>query len=185
MNSSFLNKRLTVQSYKHDGSMHRIWSNLFEVIKNEDYIVVAGNNIEVIEHNFHFWKEKEPTIMIFFFKLRYNVSASIKNEKIKYYVNLASPSLQNKNIIKYVDYDLDIKLFPDRLIKVVDEKEYLKHKVLYGYNDDIDHILQYNLNEIKKKMINKEFPFIDSEIKKLYNNYLEKYEKENYGSKIN
>ena len=30
-------------------------------------------------------------------------------------------------MIKYIDYDLDAKLFPDGSIRVLDEKEYLKY----------------------------------------------------------
>lgn len=74
-----------------------------------------------------------------------------KKGGITYYVNLASPYIFDKGRIKYIDYDLDIKKYPNNLIRLIDVKEYGYHKKKYQYGDDIDRILRYNINEIKEK----------------------------------
>ena len=102
----------------------------------------------------------------------------IKNDGISYYCNIASPSLIHKNSIKYIDYDLDAKLFPNGDIKVLDEREYLHHKKFYGYSDDLDIALRYTIGDILNKMKNREFPFIDSKMIEFYNTYLEKTKKQ-------
>ena len=46
----------------------------------------------------------------------------IRGNDIYYYCNIASPSLIDNNIIKYIDYDLELKLLPDQQIIGLDEK---------------------------------------------------------------
>lgn len=161
-------KWIEVQGYKHDGRMHRIWDVVFVVEEKDDYIVVASNKTKVIEHDFRVWHTKEPAVMIFYKNLWFNVIAMLKESGITYYVNLASPYIVDKGKVKYIDYDLDMKLYPSGQVKIIDVKEYGYHKKKYGYSDEIDQILRYNIKEIKERMINKEFPFNDDEIKKLF-----------------
>ena len=44
-------------------------------------------------------------------------------------------------------------------------------------SDEIDKILRYNINQIKKKMVNKEFPFNDEKIKEYYKQFEEETKK--------
>ncbi len=37
----------------------------------------------------------------------------IREKGVSYYCNLASPFLLDDEALKYIDYDLDIKVFPD------------------------------------------------------------------------
>ena len=75
------------------------------------------------------------------------------------------------------DYDLDAKLFPDKVIKVLDEREYKRHRRQYGYNDDLNKILRYQTEEIVKKMKAGEFPFIDEKVNEFFNTFLSKISK--------
>ena len=103
----------------------------------------------------------------------------LKEDGICYYCNIASPALINHKMIKYIDYDLDAKLFPSGDIRILDEKEYLRHKKLYNYSDDLDVVLKYQTKEIVKKMENHEWPFDDSRIKHYYDKFLETLNKDN------
>ena len=49
---------------------------------------------------------------------------------------------------KYIDYDLDVKVFPDMSYMILDEDEYELHKKLMDYPDVIDQILHKNLDKI-------------------------------------
>lgn len=169
------NKWIQVQGYKHDGRMHRIWDSVFVLEDNEEYISVASSKaIKIIEHDFRVWYTKEPAIMIFFKKRWFNIIAMLKDTGITYYVNLASPTLIDGLKAKYIDYDLDIKLYPNNNIRLIDTKEYDHNRKLYGYSEDIQKILVHNVHEIEEIMKKREFPFSDIKIRK----YFDKYKKE-------
>ena len=48
----------------------------------------------------------------------------IRQKGISYYCNLASPYVLDKEALKYIDYDLDIKIFPDGEKRLLDVDEY-------------------------------------------------------------
>lgn len=169
---SLKGKWIEVQGYKHDGGMHRIWDAVFVIDEGENYVVVASNRTKVIEHDYRIWHTKEPAIMIFFKDKWFNVIAMLKEQGVTYYVNLASPYINDKGTIKYIDYDLDMKLYPDNQVKIIDVKEYVFHKKKYSYSDDIDTILRFNLKEIKSIMESRKFPFDDQKIKEYYEKFI-------------
>lgn len=37
----------------------------------------------------------------------------IRENGVSYYCNLASPAVLDKEALKYIDYDLDVKVFPN------------------------------------------------------------------------
>lgn len=172
------NRWIEIQGYKHDGRMHRIWDSVYVVDENEEYIVVASTKTKVIEHDFRIWYTKEPAIMIFFKDRWWNVIAMLKKIGITYYVNLASPFVCDCQKVKYIDYDLDLKLYPNKDIRLIDVKEYGYHKKKYNYGDDIDKILRYNIDSVKDAMANKKFPFDDELIRKYYEQFIELTKKE-------
>ena len=72
---------------------------------------------------------------------------------------------------------LDAKLFPDGTLRILDEKEYLKHKAKFGYSDELDEVLKYSMKEVVKKMERREFPFCDEKIREYYDKFLKLLEK--------
>ncbi len=141
---------------------------------NEDFIVIASRKAKVTETNGRCWFTHEPAVTIFSKKEWWNVICMFKNDGICYYCNIASPAILSKESIVYIDYDLDAKLFPDKSIKILDEKEYGKHMKRYGYSDELDKVLNYQTEEIVKKMKEGTFPFADSNIENYYAIYKEK-----------
>lgn len=163
---------LAIECYKHDGSLHRFWDRGLVLANNDDFIVVATKKAKVVESNGRRWFTREPAVTIFSKKEWWNVICMLKNDGVCYYCNIASPCLVDSNKIKYIDYDLDAKLFPNNEIKILDEKEYLAHKALYKYSDDLDTVLKYQTEVIVDRMKNREFPFDDERIVKYYNKFL-------------
>ncbi len=170
---------LAIECYKHDGSLHRIWDRGLVLANNDDYIVIASKKAKVVENNGRRWFTREPAVTIFSKNEWWNAICMLKEDGISYYCNIASPCLVDSNKIKYIDYDLDAKLFPDGEIKILDEKEYNKHKDLYGYSDDLDKVLKYQTHEIVKKMNDHEFPFVDERIRKYYEKFMSLTRKDN------
>ncbi|MCR5506027.1 MAG: DUF402 domain-containing protein [Bacilli bacterium] len=166
-----------IQCFKHDGTVHRTWDRGLVLDDNEDYIVVASKRAKVIETNGRRWFTKEPAVTIFSKKEWWNVICMIKEDGICFYCNIASPSIVDKDTIKYIDYDLDAKLFSNGDIRVLDQKEYIHHKEQYHYNEDLDTVLKYETDVIVKRMKNNEFPFQAELIEKYYDKFLKNTEK--------
>jgi len=169
---------LAIQCYKHDGSLHRTWDRGLVLANNDDFIVVATKKAKVMEYNGRRWFTKEPAVTIFSKKEWWNVICMFKEDGICYYCNIASPALINSKMIKYIDYDLDAKLFPDGEIKILDEKEYLRHKANYQYGDDLDTVLRFTTKQVVEKMKAKTFPFDDDRIRKYYDKFLDQLNKD-------
>lgn len=163
---------IRVQSFKHNSTLHRTWDHAMVLDLTEDYIVVASKTNRVIESDGRIWYTKEPAVSIFFFKEWYNIIAMIRGNDVYYYCNIASPSLIDNSIIKYIDYDLDLKLLPDLSIFGLDEKEYEYHKRKYQYSPDLDKICKHAYKNVHRLMEKKIFPFDNEKIL----NYIEVFE---------
>lgn len=164
---------LRIQAYKHNGDLHRAWSHGFILEDNDDYIVLISVRSSVVEHDGRKWHTREPAVFVFFKKEWLNVIAMLKEKDISYYVNIASPAIIDQNCIKYIDYDLDVKLFPGGSTKLLDQKEYERHAYSLDYSDDIKKALAISVNNIYEMIRKKDFPFIDEKITSLYNDFVE------------
>ena len=154
-----LGEIVQIHSYKHDKTVHRIW-NKVKILYSDNKMLVAGNNrTKVIENNGRIWYTREPAICFFFKDYWFNVIAMLKKTGIYFYCNLSSPYLYDGEAIKYIDYDLDVKVYPNGNMQVLDELEYEYHKKLMKYDDKIDFILRETLKELKTMIKNKEKPF--------------------------
>ena len=169
----YIGNWIAIKCFKHDGTLHRYWDRGLVLENNDDFIVIASKRAKVTENNGRTWITKEPAVTIFSKKEWWNVICMIKDSGVCYYCNIASPALIDKNTIKYIDYDLDVKLFPNDDTRLLDEKEYIKHKEQYHYDDKLDIVLRYQTKEIIKKMHNHEFPFDEKEILNYYDDYVQ------------
>ena len=79
---------------------------------------------------------------------------------------MASPFIIEDNAIKYIDYDLDLRVFNDNSYKILDKSEYKYHKTKMEYPEEIDVILKRELNDLIKMAEKKEGPFNRENIKK-------------------
>lgn len=174
---SFLYHWVQIKSFKHDGVFHRFWDRGLVVLDNDDFVVIASKHSKVVETNGRRWFTKEPAVTVFSKKRWYNVICMLKEGGVAYYCNIASPCLIEKNTIKYIDYDLDIKLNEKGNLKILDEKEYQNHRQAYDYSQDLDFILKAELEDVENDIKQHNFPFDDKKIYDLYNEYLKHIEK--------
>ena len=170
---------LRIQAYKHNGELHRAWSHGFVLEDNDRHIILISVRASVVEHDGRKWHTREPAVFIFFKQEWMNVIAMLKDEgqDISYYVNIASPAVIHANCIKYIDYDLDIKLFPGGSTKLLDQNEYERHAYSLDYSEDIKKTLALSVNNVYEMIKKRDFPFIDEEIYALYNEFVEHFTK--------
>ena len=143
-----IGKKYEIHAYKHDGSIHRAWDEAVLLEIREDYLIFGNEKTKVTESDGRTWRTKEPAVLFFFKNNWFNIIGQNKKNGIYYYCNMASPFIIEENKIKYIDYDLDLRVFPDGSFKVLDRGEYKYHKSLMNYNESIDIILKEELTNL-------------------------------------
>ena len=165
-----------IHCYKHNGKIHRTWDKAVVLDVTDEYLVCGNSKTVVTEKDGATHNTKEPAILFFYTNKWYNVFAQLKKTGLFYKCNIATPYLIDDGIIKFIDYDLDLKVFPDGGFRVLDRNEYKYHKKIMRYSEDLDKILQYELTQLINEKRNEEGPFNKDTIDKYYRMYLE-YEK--------
>jgi Uncharacterized domain/protein associated with RNAses G and E len=165
------NKKYIIHAYKHNGMIHRTWDEAVFIGKNKDAYVFVNQNTKVVESYGRSWRTKEAAVLFFYKNNWFNIIGQLKEQGIYYYCNIASPFIVEENIIKYIDYDLDLRVFPNFKYKTLDRNEYNLHKIEMGYPEIIQNILEFELEKLKNKVKNKEFPFNHKIIKQYYTIY--------------
>lgn len=173
MKRLFEGEKLIIHSYKHDGNIHRSWDEAVLIEETDKYIVFGNEKTKVIESDGRSWKTKEPAVLFFYKDSWYNIIGQCKKDGIYYYCNIASPFIIESNTIKYIDYDLDLRVFPDGSFKVLDRGEYNYHKSKMKYSEEIDIIVRDELTKLIEKVRKKEFPFSSEVIEKYHRKYEE------------
>lgn len=152
-------RKVLIHCYKHDGSVHRSWSSGFVLEETDEHFIVINNKTLVTEADGRMWHTREPAICYFPKHKWYNVICMIRKTGVFYYCNIASPTLFDGEALKYIDYDLDLKVFPDQRYRILDEDEYKLHSKQMNYSKELDHILNQQLEILIKLATNKNGPF--------------------------
>ncbi len=151
--------KIQIHCYKHNGKIHRIWDDSVVILETDDYLVCGNYKTNVIESDGRTHKTKEPAIIFFYKHNWFNVIAQFKDFGLFYYCNIASPYVWDEDVVKYIDYDLDLRVFPDGGYRILDRNEYKYHKKIMNYSDDLDFILNKELEKLINMKLNKEGPF--------------------------
>mgnify|MGYP004637536555 FL=1 len=167
-----------IQSYKHDGSLHRTWCKGFVLEADEKHIVVVTDRAWVIESDGRKWLTREPAVCFFYTDKWFNVISMIRHAGIYYYVNLASPSIYDGEAIRNIEYDLDVKLYPDGGYQILDENEYAQHAREMKYPEKIKKIVEKQMDLLIEMMDKEEEPFSQKCIDHYYRMYLEMYKEQ-------
>lgn len=162
---------VAIHSYKHNRILHRIWKNTVVLDEHNDVLVTGHKKTKVIEHDGRSWYTKEPAICYFFKAYWFNIIGMLKKDGVHFYCNLSSPYLYDGEAIKYIDYDLDVKVFPNGKYVILDEKEYRRHLEQMCYPKEIQEIISKQLDVLLDKVKSKEAPFDLSDIFLYYDQY--------------
>ena len=168
---------LDIISYKHDGELHRVWKNVCKIYEDDSLVIIVNNKVDVIDGDGRRWKTREPAICYFFKDYWFNVISMIRNQEIYYYFNLSSPYVIDKEGIKYIDYDLDVKLYPNGDTIILDKDEYDFNIKDMHYSKEIIAIIKRNLDIILDMIKKREDPFNNECINNWYKKFLEEVNK--------
>lgn len=154
-----IGQEVLIHSYKHDGNIHRSWAKGLVLDANDNHVIVINVKTLVTESDGRVWCTREPAICYFPKHEWYNVICMIRNNGVYFYCNIASPILYDGEALKYIDYDLDLKVFPDCKYKILDEEEYRQHKAIMNYGEQLDRILNEQLDVLIQMAMNMSGPF--------------------------
>lgn len=169
-----IDETIYIQSFKHDGSLHRTWAKGYVIESNEERIVAVTDKSTVIEADGRTWITREPAICFFYPDRWYNVICMIRKTGIYYYCNLASPSIYDGEALKNIDYDLDVKINPLKKVIIVDEDEYDLHSMQMSYSISLHKAIHKWLSILLEDINQSKSPFNSVEVNRLYELYLEK-----------
>ncbi len=164
-----IGSKLPIFAYKHNKELHRMWMSS-TIVKKEKNLIILGNlRTKVIESDGKSWMTKEPSVTFFSSKYFFNIIAMLKQDGIYFYCNLSSPSVIDKEGIKYIDYDLDVRVTPDFKYTVLDENEYKHNQKEYNYPEDLKKIIKAHFDLLIKQIEERQMPFNHNYVLKLYN----------------
>lgn len=168
-----IGKKYEIHGYKHDGKIHRSWDEAVLLEIRKDCLIFGNEKTKVTESDGRTWRTKEPAVLYFYYDKWFNIIGQYKKNGVFYYCNIASPFLIEEDTIKYIDYDLDLRVFPDGSFKVLDRGEYKYHKNLMHYPEKIDKILKNELTNLINEVREKKDAFTPGVVEK----YCEMYKK--------
>lgn len=163
-----MDNKIEIISYKHNGGLHRVWQYAYIVKQSDKEIVLVNDRANVIDGDGRRWRTKEPAVCYFYKDYWFNIICMLRNGSIYYYCNLSSPYAVDSEGIKYIDYELDVKVFPsgDRLILDRDEFEF--NSLDFHYSQDLINIIENQLKVLLEMIDNKEGPFSSEQVMKDY-----------------
>src|SRR5688572_12729920 len=155
-----MNELITVNSRSFDGSIRRSWKcSLAE--RTDSLLVLKGEfDADILHDDLGLIKRGTVTHEYFWLKRWYNVfrfyepNGTFRN----YYCNICMPPKLENEVLDYVDLDLDVVIWPDRKVKVLDEADYLKNSAKYCYPKSVRERVRAALEELLLMAENDEFP---------------------------
>ncbi len=132
-------REITVNARKYDGSLRRQWT-AGVVSQTEDLTIAVGRfEFDVVHSELgliktgtvsfeHFWKDRWYNIFRF-----HEPDGSLRN----YYCNVAMPFTLDGDTLEFVDLDMDVVVWPDGRLEVLDRDDFEENLVRFNYPDAI------------------------------------------------
>lgn len=164
---------IVLESRKHDQSLHRRWQENIIIYQDQHTIVGFNDQTTVHEDNKPDWTTTYPAIFYLDERYWFNIVLILTHQPF-YYCNLSSPFDYRHGVIQYIDYDLDVIVGLDGEYRIVDEQEYEKNCIYYGYTEKIQDNISAHL-DILVDWIQTEQYFFHEEERKFYYELYEQY----------
>lgn len=167
-----MNNKVEIISYKHNGGLHRVWQYAYVVRQTSNMIVLVNDYPNVIDGDGRRWRTKEPAVCYFFKDHWYNIVCMLRPTGITYYCNLSSPYVKDSEGVKYIDYDLDVKVFPSGDKIILDRDEFEFNQVDYAYPEKLIQIVEKEMKDLLNRIDSSDVPFSSDVVLKDYEIYL-------------
>jgi len=166
---------IRIESFKHNKTFHRSWEENY-ILSVDNQVVIGGNNYTIVKE----LGEKEwrtDSLALFYFPRFhwFNIVIIFETKNTYYYYcNMSSPFTYNRNLIQYVDYDIDVIVQKDGSFNVVDLDEYEENTTKLQYPKHIKDKLKEELQVLKEWIYKGQNPFNEEFIQTWYDIYINK-----------
>jgi protein associated with RNAse G/E len=163
INSEEYREAITVRTYKYDGTEHRHWRA--QLTRRENSLLILNAIFEEeIQHPL-LGIIARGTLSIEFYWLDhwYNIfrfhqpSGELQN----FYCNINVPPVFHRNVLSYIDLDMDILVAPDLSYSVLDEDEFAANIERFKYPLKVQHKSRQALRQLVTLIESRQFPFND------------------------
>ncbi len=156
-----INNPVTVNSRKIDNKIHRSW-NARVIEQNKSSIILYGEFKEEIRHQHlgvikpgtksyeYYWFDRWYSIFRF-----HEPDGGLRN----FYCNVNQPPVFEKNILDYVDLDIDVIVWKDKRRQILDIDEFESNAKKYSYSEQIVKKTLESLRELLELIDKQQFPF--------------------------
>jgi protein associated with RNAse G/E len=155
------NKSVTINSRKFDGTIHKTWmAQLIE--QNNSLLIFVGEFEKEINHkdlgvigrgtvSYEFyWLDRWFNIFRF-----HEPDGSLRN----FYCNINFPPIFKDKVLDYVDLDIDVLVWKDFSIQILDTDEFAENSKKYNYSLEIINKANESLEKILDLIEKRDFPF--------------------------
>lgn len=158
---SFSKETVTINSRKFDGSIDKTWKANF--VKQADSLLVFVGEFEKDVSHSHLGVIRRGTVSREFYWLDgwfnvfqfYEPDGSFRN----FYCNLNVPPTFVNNVLDYVDLDVDVLIWKDFTIEILDLDEFAANSEKFNYPAEVRNKVGESLEKILELVENREFPF--------------------------
>lgn len=172
-----------IKSFKHNGSLHRMWLENWQVPSKllhplhaaESFDVLLNEHTIVREADGREWISRVPAVAFFLPNEWFNVVALLEENGIRYYCNIASPFYQYDRTWTYIDYDLDMMLMPHGAIHELDRDEFNRHKAEYRYDAEVLTCIEQGLERLRQRLVQRASPFQDEAVLDYFRTWKQRY----------
>lgn len=152
---------ITVCTFKYDGTEHRRW-RARSARRENSLIVLNAEFEEEIQHPL-LGTLAQGTLSIEYYWLDrwYNVFRFLQpNGKLRnFYCNVNVPPVFHRNVLSYIDLDMDILVAPDLSYSILDEDEFASNAVRFKYPLEVQQHSQEALQQLVALIESRHFPF--------------------------
>jgi uncharacterized protein len=154
-------RMISIYSRKFDGKIHRSWKAELVEKKNNLLLFVGIFENEVRHSKLgvirrgtvsyeYYWLDRWFSIFRF-----HEPEGDLRN----YYCNVNMPPKFENDCLDYIDLDVDILLWKDFSLEILDLEEFEQNKIIYGYSEDLILKTYKTLNELQEMIRLRSFPF--------------------------
>lgn len=170
-----IGSRIMVHAYKFNGWLYRSWEYPVILEVNEDYVVLGNEESTILSskegtNHFFFSKVVKPTFWFFFKDKWFNLITTSTPNGYQNYINISSPFIFEESAFKYIDLDLDFKIFPNGNWIEVDINEFMVNQVNFRYPPKLVEIAKRTEDELINMIKNEYFKeYINDQTMEKYN----------------
>lgn len=156
-----MDKIITINSRKFDGSIHRTWQCKLIQETQSFFLFVGKFEYEVVHSKLGIIKPDTISYEYYFKEEWFNIFRFHEpTGELKYfYCNINTPPTLLNSVLDYIDLDIDILVKPDLTFEILDEEEFAENSIKLEYPANILNKVENSLSKLLMLINEGSFPF--------------------------